>query len=125
MHEVLWILQGILAVKLISVAVNHGMRHNLESMQEAIQTLGLMAKPILALVAAITFLGSLGLSLPPLFRGPGQIVPISAAAMGFMLLLSIPVHSISRDTPNVWVSTILLVFAAAVAYGRWAVAPFS
>jgi hypothetical protein len=127
-HEVtmnifLWALQIILAIKLLSVTLSHGLRQSMPSLQEARRRLGAAAPPLLALAALGCLLGALGVTLPGLLGAAGWITPLTAALIAAMLLVSILLHIRSRDKPKVFVSLVLLAFAVMIAYGRWALAP--
>jgi hypothetical protein len=119
MNIVLWALQIILAIKLLDVSYKHGLRHSMPTMQSAIQKLGKAAPAVLYMDAVIAFFGALGLILPGLLRADSKIIAATAALMALMLLVSIIFHMKSREKPKIFVSLVLFVFAAAVAYSRW------
>jgi len=123
MDVALWIIQAILAIKLVNVAFTHGLRHSLPTMQAAIQKLGKFSTALLYGVAACALLGAAGLMLPGVLGASNRITSVTAGIMAFLLLLSIFFHVRSREKPNVFVSVILFIFAAFVAYGRWALVP--
>ncbi len=123
MDTVLWILQAILAVKCLSSAFIHGLRQDKSSVQQAVQRMGSAARPLLALAALLMLAAALGLILPGVLRVFPWITPLAAAALAVMLLASIPLHIKSRDRPMVFVSAILFILSALVAYGRWVMAP--
>jgi hypothetical protein len=123
MNTFLWALQIILAVKLLTVTLNHGLQQGKPSMQEAAQKMGPISHPLLIGVAAAALLGALGLILPGLLSAAAWITPLSAAPMAVMLLVSIFFHVRSREHPKIFVSLILFAFAAFVAYGRWVLVP--
>jgi hypothetical protein len=124
MNSILWVLQIILSIKLVSAAYTHGLRQDKESVQEAIQKVGVLARPMLAIAAAGTLLGAVGLIIPGAVGVMSWVTPWIAAILAGMLLVSIVPHVIGRGKPKIWVSLILCAMAAAVAYGRWVVAPF-
>ena len=124
MNVLLWIIQVILSIKLLTVTYTHGLRQSGATMQEAIPRLGKAARSLLYLAAAGTLLGTLGLLLPGVVGLPGAITPITACVMAVMLLVSIFFHLKSRESPKIFVSLVLFVFAAFVAYGRWVLSPF-
>ncbi|MBN2148884.1 MAG: DoxX family protein [Anaerolineales bacterium] len=124
MSTILWIIQIILAIKLITAAFVHGINQSKPTMHEAIGRLGSFSRPLLYLVAAIIFIGSLGLILPGVFGTLTWITPVTATILAVVLLFSMVFHIKSREKPNVFVSIILAAFAAFIAYGRWVLAPF-
>ena len=123
MNTFLWALQIILAVKLLTVTLNHGLQQGKQTVQEASQKMGPSARTLLYLAAAGTLGGSLGLILPGLLDTVTWLTPLTAALMAAMLLVSIFFHVRSREQPKIFVSVILFAFAAFVAYGRWVLVP--
>jgi hypothetical protein len=123
MDFALWIVQGILAVKLVSVSFTHAFQRSLPSMQEAMQKLGKSSRLILSLVAAATFAGALGLILPGVLHASARITPVTAGILAVLLLASLFFHVKSREKPKIFVSLVLFVFAVFVVYGRWAIVP--
>ena len=124
MNTVLWILQVILCIKFVSVAFTHAFRRDKAEMQQAIQKMGTPARPLLTLAALGTFLGGIGLVLPAASAALAWLAPWAAAWLALMLLVSIGLHVLSRNSPKIWVSVILFALAAFVAYGRWVIIPF-
>jgi len=124
MNTALWLIQAILAVKLIATGFSHGLRQSLPAMQEAITRLGGASRPLLYLAALLTTMGGLGLILAPLLNIYSGWVPGIALVVAVSLLASIYFHVLSRDDPNIFVSLILFAMALFVTYGRWQVAPF-
>lgn len=124
MNTLLWAVQTILSIKLLTVTYTHGLRQSMATMEDAIPRLGVPARPLLYLAAAGGLLGTLGLLLPGVTDLPGVITPISACGMAVMLLVSILFHLKSRDKPKIFVSLVLFAFAIFIAYGRWVLSPF-
>lgn len=124
MNILLWGVQIILGVKLLTTAFTHGLQPSKPTMQESMQKMGRVSRPLHIAVAIIIFVGTLGLILPGVLSLPAWVTPLSAVAMGVVLLLSILFHVKSRPKPNIFVSVVLFVFAAFIAYGRWALIPF-
>jgi hypothetical protein len=123
MNFLLWGLQVILSIKLLSVAFSHGVRQDQTEMQHGIQKMGRLARPVLILVAIISLIGSVGLILPAASGLQTWITPFTAAVLAGWMLLSIGFHLNCREKPNVIVSIILFALAAFLAYGRWIIAP--
>jgi uncharacterized membrane protein YphA (DoxX/SURF4 family) len=115
----LYILQIILCIKLVSVAFTHGLRQDKSTMQEAIAKIGAPARPILMVVAILTLVGAIMLVLPVAISSLSWLTPWSAAILAGILLLSIGFHIKGREKPKIWVSLILCAMAAVVAYGWW------
>ncbi len=123
MDMALWAIQIILSIKLITVSYTHGLRQSQPIMQEAIQKLGKFSRPLLYIISVCTFIGAVILALAGVLRLPNWVISITAVIMAIMLLFSIFFHIKSREKPKIFVSVVLLVFAAFVAYGRWALNP--
>jgi DoxX-like family len=123
MNILLWIVQIILSIKLLTASFTHGLRQSKPTMQEAMQKLGKVSRPLHLIIAVVMFIGTIGLLLPGIMTLPTWITPLSAVIMAIMLLLSIIFHIKSREKPNIFVSVILFIFAAFIAYGRWVLAP--
>lgn len=119
MSTFLWALQVILAVKLLTVTFNHGLRPDPAKMKRGRDWLGAAARPLLGAVALLALLVALALVLPV---GQG-LLAWTASLTALMMLLATGFHLRCRDEPRVWVSLILLGLAVILAYGRWTVSP--
>jgi hypothetical protein len=119
MNTALWVIQIILGIKLITVSYTHGLRQSQPTMQEAIQNLGKVSRPLLNIVAFCTFIGTAGLILPGVLGSATGLITVMAVILSIMLLFSIFFHVKSREKPKIFVSVILFAFAVFVAYGRW------
>jgi len=123
LHTALWIVQIILGIKLLSITHSHGIRQSQPAMQDAIQRMGRLARPLHHAIAFFAFLGAMGLILPGLLGSPASLTAVTAILLSIMLLSSIFFHVRSREKPNIFVSVILFAFALFVAYGRWGFIP--
>jgi hypothetical protein len=124
MSTFLWIVQIILVIKLLTVTLTHGLRQSADAMRQSAEKMGRLAPALHTFVAIFAFLGSLGLVLPGVLSLPSALTPLAAAVMVLFLLASMPFHLRTRDKPNLFVSIILALLAAFVAYGRWSLAQF-
>jgi hypothetical protein len=116
-------LQIILAIKLLTVTLTHGLQQGKPTIQEASLMMGPLGRPLLILAAAVTFLGTLGLILPGLLGASSTIIVVSAVLIAVFLLVSIFFHLRSREKPKIFVSLVLFAFAGFIAYGRWMLMP--
>jgi VIT1/CCC1 family predicted Fe2+/Mn2+ transporter len=123
MNTALWIIQIILGIKLINVSYTHGLQQSKATMQQAIERMGQISRPLLYLVAVGTLIAAIGLLLPGVLGWSRLITPVTAMLLSLMLLCSIFCHIKSREKPNLFVSVVLFAFAAFVAYGRWVIVP--
>jgi len=124
MNTVLWILQVALCLKFVSVAYTHGFRTNQAKWQQGMQRFGAVARPLLALIALLAFLGGVGLILPAATGILTWLTPLAAALLALMMLLAVGFHVACRETPNIVAGLVLFALAAFVSYGRWVIAPF-
>ena len=124
MNVFLWVLAGILAIKLFTAAISHGLQQGKADMQQAMGKLGRSARVVHGLVGLLLVLTTAGLILPGLLGWPAWVTPGSALAAAFLLLISILLHVRTREKPKVFVSLVLFAFAAFVAYGCWFLLPF-
>jgi len=123
MNIALWVIQIILAIKMLNVSYSHGLRQSQPTMQEAVQRLGEFSRPLHYATSVFTFLGATGLMLPGVLEPPVWMTPGTAVLLSVLLLLSIFFHIRSRQKPKFFVSAVLFAFAAFVAYGRWVLVP--
>jgi hypothetical protein len=124
MNLLLWAGQIILAIKLITVTVTHGVRPEAAKLERGQARFGALARPLLAVIALVALFAALALTLPPLLGMPGGIVPWTAALVAAFMLLGIAFHLGCREQPKPIVGVILALIAALVAYGRFAIVAF-
>jgi hypothetical protein len=122
MNILLWALQIILAIKLLTVTLNHAIAPDDAKMQPGVRRFGAARRPLLILVGLLALLGAAGLLLPGLGWLAAQL-PWTAGLVGLFLLISMGFHLAARDDPKLWVSLILSTMAAFLAYGRLVLAP--
>ena len=119
MNTLFWALQIILAIKLVTVTFNHGLRPDPVKMQRGRERFGAAARPLLLTVATLALLAGLGLVLP----AASGFLPLNASAAALMMLIATGFHLRCREEPKVWVSLILFALAGFLAYGRWMISP--
>ena len=119
MNTLFWALQSILAIKLVTVTFNHGLRPDPVKMQRGRERFGAAARPLLLTVATLALLAGLGLVLP----AASGFLPLTASAAALMMLIATGFHLRCREEPKVWVSLILFALAGFLAYGRWMISP--
>jgi VIT1/CCC1 family predicted Fe2+/Mn2+ transporter len=123
MGTVLWIIQAILCLKLISVAYTHGLRKENAEMLQARQKMGNAARPLLLLAALWMFIGGLSQVLPLVRLDLVWLVPWGAAFLAVLMFMSIGLRLVGREKPKIWADLILLALAAFIAYVRWVLVP--
>jgi hypothetical protein len=123
MNLVLWVLQVILAIKLLSAAYTHGVRPDHSKMQRGFVAYGEATRSILVVVAAVVTLAAAALVVPGLTGLHPTATVLAAAAVAVMMLVAIAFHLRCREKPVPWVGLVLAAMAAFVAYGRLALVP--
>ena len=123
MNIVLWILQVLLAVKLLGVATTHGIRRAKISERDGSQMADRKNRRVLSVTALACILASLGLTLPGAFVALRSTAPVSAAAVAVMMIPAIRFHIRCRKKPNTVADLALIAVAAFTAYGRWILPP--
>jgi hypothetical protein len=123
MDGALWIMQIVLAAKLVSTAFTHGPGRARGAVAEALGRGGRQAGTWLWAAAGGCLAGAALLALPGVMHLPGELVAGAAAGLAAMFLASVHLHARWRAQPRVYAGLVLAGLAAFVAYGRWALAP--
>lgn len=124
MNIALWVIQAILAIKLITAAFSHGLPRTKPAMQQAIDKMGTGARFWHILVSILSIVVAACLILPGLL-GFWTLITVWAALLAALMMLgSIYFHVRFRDKPMIFVSVILFAFAVFIAYGRLVLSPF-
>jgi len=124
MNIILWALQVILAIKLLTTSFSHGFQTSKPEMKQAVDKMRTSSRFWHALIAILVFVAAVGLILPGWLGIYPQLVVWTAALAALLMLVSIYFHVRFREKPKVFVSVILFVFAVFVAYGRIVLVPF-
>ena len=124
MNIILWALQVILAIKLLTTSLSHGFQTSKPEMKQAVDKMRTSSRFWHALIAILVFVAAVGLILPGWLGIYPQLVIWTAALAALLMLVSIYFHVRFREKPKVFVSVILFVFAVFVAYGRIVLVPF-
>ena len=124
MNILLWIIQAILALKLVSVSFSHAFQQDKETMKQSIVKMGPSSRVAHVATAALTLIGGVGLVLPAALGWNPPLTVWIALGVALLMLVSILFHVRYRDKPLIFADVILFALAALVAYGRWALAPF-
>ena len=124
MNLLLWAGQIILAIKLITVTVTHGMRPEAAKRERGEARFGALARPLLIAIALVALLTALSLVLPPALGLSGALVAWTAALVAVFMLAGVAFHLGCRENPKPFVGIILALIAALVSYGRFIIAPF-
>lgn len=123
MHTFLWIVQGVLVLKLLTAAYTHGLRHGEPKLRRGVESMGPTATPVLVGSSIMMLIGALGLLAPLVLHVPPWVVPTAATGLAALQLVSVAFHLRCREDPNVFVAVVLFTLAAVVAIGQSALAP--
>jgi uncharacterized membrane protein YphA (DoxX/SURF4 family) len=123
MNLVLWALQILAGLAFVAAGYNHGFRIEQAKTQQGMQWMAALPKGLLVFIGSAEILGGLGLILPALTGILPVLTPVAAALLALMMLLAAGFHAPRREYANILVNLILLLLAAFLAYGRFAVVP--
>ncbi len=121
MNIVLWIVQALLAILFLMAGVMHGFQQERAKVQ--FKWPADVSSGLLIFIGICEILGAVGLILPALTGVLPWLTPLAALGLVVIMLLAIGFHAMRREYPNIVFNLILLVLAAFVAYGRWAIVP--
>ncbi len=121
MNIVLWIVQVLLAIGFLMAGVMHGFQQ--ERAKAQFKWPADVSPGLLTFIGICEILGAVGLILPALTGVLPWLTPLAALGLAVIMLLAIGFHAMRREYPNIVFNLILLVLAAFVAYGRWAIVP--
>jgi hypothetical protein len=120
----LWAGQIVLAIKLITVTFTHGIRPEAAKLERGQARFGSLARPLLTLIALAALVAALVVTVGPLLGLPDGLVVWAAGFAAVFMLAGVALHRGCQEKPKPFVGVILALIAAAIAYGRLAVAPF-
>jgi len=118
MNLALWILQTLLAL-LFLWAGGIKLVLPIEEMTKQMPMPGLF----LRFIALCEVLGALGLILPGLLRIRPGLTPLAAAGLAIIMIGATMVTLMTGDIAMALIPSVVGIFAAFVAYGRWRLAP--
>jgi hypothetical protein len=119
-HVTLWIIQGLLAVIYLFTGVT-----------KLVLPLAMLKGPIalpgwfLRFLGAAEVVGAIGLILPGLLGIRPGLTPLAAACLVIIMIGATTLTLVGGPVGLAWIPFLVGVLAAAVAYGRWRVAPLA
>jgi hypothetical protein len=122
-NNLLWVVQVILGIKMLSNVLTHGVLQNQTKMSEGIARMGARARPALAISVFLSLLSGLAILLPAVPGFPGWLAPAAALFLAAVILLAAVFHRQCREKPNLIPGIVLFLLAACVALGRLFLAP--
>ncbi len=120
MNIALWIVQGLLAVVYLSVGTVKAFFY--ESAKARTNWVRDVPRPLVTFIGVAEMLGGIGLILPWLTGVLPWLTPLAAAGLAVDMLLASGFHLTRREYRAMGGTIVLLVLAALVAYGRFALA---
>ena len=121
MNIALWIVQVLLAAAFIFAGVNKA--YHYEYARATLPWVKDVPRGLTTFIGVSELLGGLGLLLPALTGMLPWLTPLAAAGLALVMLLAIGFHTTRREWPAIGFNTVLLLLAAFVAYGRFAIMP--
>ncbi len=122
MNIALWVVAIILAVAFLGAGVMHAFRY-----AQARQQLAWVRdtpKGLVTFSGIAELLGALGLILPAATGILPWLTPVAAVGLAIIMALAALFHLSRHEYANIGINLILLLLAAVVAYGRFALVPF-
>lgn len=125
MNTALWIIAGALAAVFLATGTT-----KLTQSQEKIATSGQgwvedFSPRTVKAIGALEILAAIGLLLPAVLDILPVLVPLAALGLVLLMVGAIVTHTRRKESQMIMVNLVLLVLAAVVAVGRFAVSPFS
>lgn len=121
MNIALWIVQVLLAAAFIFAGVSKAFRY--EYARASLPWVKDVPRNLTTFIGVAELLGGLGLLLPALTGILPWLTALAAAGLALVMLLAIGFHTTRREWPAIGFNTVLLLLAAFVAYGRFAIMP--
>jgi uncharacterized membrane protein YphA (DoxX/SURF4 family) len=121
MNSALWIVQVLLAAAFIFAGVTKAFRY--EYAHATLPWVKDVPRNLTTFIGVSELLGGLGLLLPALTGILPWLTPLAAAGLALVMLLAIGFHITRREWPAIGFNSVLLLLAAFVAYGRFAIMP--
>lgn len=118
MNRALWVVQALLAALFIFAG---GMKLVMPVKQMTAQLP--MPGLFLRFIAVCEVLGALGLILPGLFGVATQLTPLAAGSLVIIMIGAVVVSAATGPVVLALIPLVVGLLAAAVAYGRWRLAP--
>jgi uncharacterized membrane protein YphA (DoxX/SURF4 family) len=117
MNEILWILQGLLALVFL---INGAMKIIRPKEQLAAQMgwVNDVSQPVIRLIRFVEILGAVGLILPSVTGILPWLTPLAAAGLALTMVGATLTNYRLKELPMVGLNTVLLVLALLVVVGR-------
>jgi uncharacterized membrane protein YphA (DoxX/SURF4 family) len=121
MNIILWVLQVLLALAFFA----HGLLFLSPPPEIAAQMNASIPRWFQLFLGAAEVLAAIGLTLPGLTRIKPGLVPAAAAGIMFIMVCATALHLWRSEFSAAVTTTVLLILATFVAYGRWRRVPIA
>jgi uncharacterized membrane protein YphA (DoxX/SURF4 family) len=124
-NVLLWIGQVVLALGFLGFGYTHAFGFERASTRPRTAWMADVERDNLRIIGILEILGAVGLILPGATRVLPWLTPVAATALAILMVFAIVFHSRRpREGSNAVFNAVVGALAAAVAYGRFVVAPF-
>lgn len=121
----LWIGQALLALAFAGVGYGHAFRFDQMSTGASMGWMAAVGRDQMRIIGILEILGAIGLILPAATNILPWLTPVAATSIAVLMAFAIVLHARrSGEGRNIVGNLILGVFAVAIAYGRFVIAPF-
>ena len=124
MNEILWILQGLLALVFLITGALKIMRPK-EQLVARMGGLKDLSQPVIRMIGLVETLGAVGLILPSVTGILPWLTPLAAAGLALTMVGAGITNYRRKELPGIGLNTVLLVLALLVVAGRFWIAPLS
>lgn len=120
----LWIGQILLALAFLVFGYAHGFRFDQMATRPGFRWMQAVGRDNLRVIGSLAILGALGLVLPAATHILPWLTPLAATCLVVLMILAASFHARrGGEVPNIVLNAVLGAFAAAIAYGRFVLAP--
>jgi uncharacterized membrane protein YphA (DoxX/SURF4 family) len=120
----LWIGQIVLALAFLGAGNTHALGFERASVRPRMTWMADVGRDNMRIIGILEILGAIGLILPAATRVLPWLTPVAATALAILMVFAVVFHlRRSREGSNALFNAVLGLLAAAVAYGRFVVAP--
>jgi uncharacterized membrane protein YphA (DoxX/SURF4 family) len=124
MNIALWVLQVLLALAFIAAGVMKGFRP-LDQLAPSLPWTTQVPASLVRFIGISELVGGVGLVLPAITGIAPWLTPLAAACLALVMLLAAGFHVQRQEYTTIAPSIVLMLLSIAVAYGRFALAPFA
>ncbi|MFI0965935.1 DoxX family protein [Streptomyces sp. NPDC021080] len=119
MNVLMWILAGVLAATFLAAGLMKLAQPKAKLAEAGLGWAEDMSEGSVKLIGAVEVLGAIGLVVPAALGIAVVLTPTAALGLVLVMAGATVVHARRRETPMAAMNLILLVLAAAVAWGRF------